>query len=321
MAAKKQDLADLGTGRWDDVRIFLAAHRHGSLGAAAQRLGIDTTTVSRRLAVFEQDLGLRLFERTRDGLSPTHAAERILDAAEGMEAAHARLVRESSQQPAAPEGTVRVSVAPGLADTFIAPRLVRLRARHPRLSIELDASVRPRDLSRHEADLAVRSMAPQGADLLVTKLVSARWIVAASPQLVKDLGRISSWNDTPWVAWDRDLTSLPPARWLAKHAPRAPIALRTSHFSAQLRAVESGLGVALFPIPYVRAHGLAPVRFAPALEPTTESWPVDDLWLVVHRALRDVPRVDAVWTFLSEELREPANAPTPSISRRRRRGG
>jgi len=289
--------------RWDDVRIFLEIHRRGTLAAAATRLGLDTSTVSRRLAALEHDLGMRLFDRTRGGLLPAPAAERVLAAAEAMEAAHARLTRDALDVETAAEGVVRVSTAPGIASTFIAPALVRLRKRYPRLAIELDAVVQPRDLTRREADLAVRSVRSQGADLVTTRLVTARWIAATSPKLARKLDGLADWNDAAWIAWDRDLESMAPARWVTAHVRAASIALRTSDFGSQLAAAAAGLGVALAPVPFATRLGLEPVRYAASLATTAERWPSDDLWLVGHRALRDLPRIAAVWEFLTEELR------------------
>jgi DNA-binding transcriptional LysR family regulator len=308
MAAELQDRsgADAAAARWDDIRIFLAAHRQGSLGGAALKLALDTSTVSRRLTALEESLGKRLFERTREGLSPTHAAEQILLAAEAMEAAHGRLTRDISDVEAEAEGVVRVSVAPGMADTFIAPALARLRQRHPKIAIELDASTAPRDLTRHEADIALRSVAPRGSELVVTKIATARWIAAAAPSFLEGCGKLASWSDVPWITWDRDLASFGPAAWLKKHAPKADVALRTSHFSSQLAAVQAGLGVALVAEPYLEGRGLVPVRYSPALAESAAAWPNDDLWLVGHRALRDVPRISVVWNFFAEEMRRVA---------------
>jgi DNA-binding transcriptional LysR family regulator len=297
--------------RWDDVRIFLAIHRQGTLAAAAARLGLDTSTVSRRLAALEQALGARLFDRTREGLAPARAAEQVLAAAEAMEAAHARLTRDASEVEAAAEGVVRVSSAPGMSSVFLAPLVGKLRRRHPRISIELDAAVRPRDLTRHEADLALRTVRSQGADLVTTRLLTTRWVAAASPALARRLGALAAWDDVPWIGWDRDLASLPYARWLAQHVPRADVALRTSDFLAQLAAAASGLGAVLAPIPYLDRAKLVPLRYAAALRPSAEAWHEDELWIVGHRALRDVPRVAAVWTFLIEELRAPSGGAAP----------
>ena len=293
-------MANLQDIRWDDIRIFLAVHRRKTLAAAATRLGLDTSTVSRRLAALEADLGERLFERTREGLHPARAAERVLAAAEAMEAAHARLARDASDIEHLAEGVVRISTAPGLSSTFISPALPRLRKLYPRISIELDAQVAPRDLTRHEADLALRSIRSQGAELVTTKLVTAPWVAAASPRVASKLGTIRDWTAAAWVQWDRDLASFGPARWIAQHVPAAAIALRTSDFPAQLAAVRAGLGLMLAPVPYLEPWNLVAVEFVSSLP---HDWPSDDLWLVGHRALREVPRVAAVWEFLAEELR------------------
>lgn len=294
--------------KWDDVRVFLAVYREKSLSSAAKRLGVDTSTVSRRVAALEAALGGALFERTREGLTSTRAAERVLPAAEAMELAQARLTRDASDTENLAEGRVRISVAPGLADIFIAPALVRLRARHPGLAIELDASVRPVDLTRREADLALRSVKPAGADLVVTKLGTAQWHVAGAPSLAKKLGVLRAWTDAPWIGWDRDLASFAPARWLAERAPKADIALRTSHFSSQLSAARAGLGLVLVPEAFARVLGLDLVRLSKTLAAEAATSPTDTLWLVGHRLLRDVPRIAAVWTFLAEEIRTSAFA-------------
>jgi DNA-binding transcriptional LysR family regulator len=293
-------MANLQDVRWDDIRIFLAVHRQHTLAAAAVRLGLDTSTVSRRLAALETDLGERLFERTREGLVPARAAEHVLAAAEAMEAAHARLTRDASDVERLAEGVVRVSTAPGFSSVFIAPALPRLRKKYPRLVIELDSHIQARDLTRHEADIAVRSVRSTGAELVTTKIGTAEWIPAASPKLAAKLGKITDWGDAAWIQWDRDLASFAPARWVAQHVPVAAIALRTSDFPAQLAAARAGLGLMLTPVPYLAPANLIAVPYAPAL---ATAWPSDDLWLVGHRALRDVPRVAAVWEFLAEELR------------------
>ncbi len=300
MVAKKQDDSE---GRWDDVRIFLAAFRLRSLGAAAVRLGVDTSTVSRRLTALEGALGAQLFDRGREGLVPRRAAEILLPSAEAMEAAHARLTRDASGKELTAEGVVRVSAAPGIMETFVAPALVRLRARHPGLTLELDASARVVDLTRHEAELALRSTKPQGAELVMTKVASATWVPVASPARVKELGVVQSWADLAWIVWDRELASFAPSRWQAQHAGKAPIALRTSHAGSQMAALRAGGGVALVPNLYAAAYGLERVRHSKRLNESVAQLPVDDLWLVAHRTMRGVARVDAVWDFIVAEVR------------------
>lgn len=281
--------------------MFLAVYRAGSLGQAALRLALDTSTVSRRLSAFEEGLAVRLFDRARDGIVPTHAANGLLSAAEAMEAAHARLAREASDVDAVVQGVVRLSLPPGLADAFVAPALPRLLRQHPKLRVELDASARVLDLARHETDLALRSIRPESAQLIALKLLAKhRWVIACAPALAAELGKVRDWNEPPWIGWDRDLANFAPARWLNKYAPNAALVLRTSHFASQLSAAQAGLGVALVPEFDRRQRGLAELGYVRALAPSVAALPTDDLWLVCHQSLRDLPRVDAVWRFLRE---------------------
>ena len=295
-----QDPAD---ARWDDVRIFLAAYRLRSLGMAAARLGVDTSTVSRRLTAFEDHLGVRLFERTREGLLITRAAEHAFAAAEAMETAHAQLARDASDVETAAEGTVRLTVDPGVAEAIVAPALVRLRAAHPRVDIELDASPLPRDLSRREADLALRTTKVTGADLVMSKITTQRWLALGGRDLVDRLGTLAAWTDAPWITWDRDMTGFAPAQWVARHAAKAPVPLRTSHFASQIAAAEAGLGLALIPPIFAELRKLYPVKLKRALHAAADEWPTSEMWLVSHRIVRHVPRVAAVWSFLLDTLR------------------
>ncbi|MBC8067895.1 MAG: LysR family transcriptional regulator [Deltaproteobacteria bacterium] len=282
------------------MRIFLAAHRLRNLGAAARRLGLDISTMSRRLTAFEESIGVRLFERGRHGLAPTPAADAVLVAAEAMEVAHGHLGRQARAFDRAPEGVVRISVPPGLADTFLVPALSVLRERFAGIVIELETSIRVVDLARHEADLALRSIRPTAAELVPRKLMTARSMPLTSPALVRTLGVIRDWNDAPWVTADQDLASLAVSRWVAKHVARERIVLRTSHWGSQIAAAVAGVAVALLPVPYVTVRELAIVRHARSLDGDIESLPVDDLWLVGHRAQREIPRIAAVWEVLVE---------------------
>jgi DNA-binding transcriptional LysR family regulator len=290
-------------GRWDDVKIFLAAYRLSSLGMAATRLGVDTSTVSRRVAAFEEHLNVRLFQRSREGLLRTRAAEQMFEAAEAMEAAHARLSRDASDVEQKAEGRVRLTVDPGTAENFVVPALPRFRARYPRVEIELDASPLPRDLARREADLALRSTKIVGSDLVATKVAAEPWIALGSAKLVAELGDLASWDSAPWVTWEKDMSSYPAARWVAYHAGNAPTPLRTNHFASQIAAVQAGLGLALLPAPYAKLRRLVSARATKRLAASSQDWPRSEVWLVGHRVLRDVPRVAVVWSFLAAEMR------------------
>jgi DNA-binding transcriptional LysR family regulator len=298
--------------RWDDIPLFLALYRERNLTAAARRLGLDASTASRRLTSLEAETRTRLFDRTRLGLAPTEAAEQMLAAAEEMERASHKLAGAAQLHEVGVEGVVRVSVIPGIADAYLAPRLHRLLARHPRLRVELDVRVQVTDLTRREADLAIRSIRPQSGELVMKKLATARWLAMASVERARELRTLQRWDDAPWITWGDDLAHIPTARWVAKYASASPPVLQTSSVVSLVGAVKSGLGVALLDEYTPRVHeGLAPVRYARALAASAAEWPVDDLWLVGHAALRDTPRVAAVWDFLVEVVEEVVAGATP----------
>jgi DNA-binding transcriptional LysR family regulator len=290
--------------RWDDVRLFLALYRERTLAGAAVIIGLDPSTLSRRLAALEESLATRLFDRTREGLVPSQGAELLLPAAEEMAAAHARFSRDAAGFEREAEGTVRLSVPPGLAEWFVVPALVRLRARYPRICVELDASIQFVDLTRREADLALRTRRPQSGDLISVKLGERRWMPMMTATRANKRRSTKDWESLPWIGWGDDMEGFPPARWLAKHVPRSAIVLRTSHYSTQVSAVAAGLGVALLPPVIARMAAVVPVRYATTLVPSLDELPGSETWLVGHRALRAVPRVAAVWAFLVEEFRQ-----------------
>lgn len=304
---------------WDDIRLFLALHRARTLAAAAKVTGLDSSTLSRRLAALEDAFGTKLFDRTRTGLVPTSAAELLLDDAEKMAEAYSRLARDASSLERSPEGRVRLSVPPGLAEAFVAPSLTKLRRDYPRIQIDLDVSLQFADLTRREADLAIRTRRPQAGDLISVRLGARRWVPMVSKREVRRIGVAKEWGALRWITWGEDLASFPPAQWVATHVPDTSIVLRTSHITTQVAAVRAGLGAALLPPSYARVSAVVPVRSSPALGLAVEELPTNETWLLGHRVLRFVPRVAAVWSFLVREFAgfEPAPVAGGTVRRRR----
>jgi DNA-binding transcriptional LysR family regulator len=288
--------------RWDDVRLFLALCRARTVASAAGTLGVDASTASRRLATLEEELGAVLFDRNREGITPTEAAENLMPVAEEIEAGMMRFANAAQGLEREASGLVRVACAPDVAVVLLLPLFKELLARHPALRIEVEESTTPLDLTRREADLAVRVVRPVRGDLVVTRLMQAQWVLAASPELAASVGKLRKWGDVPWISWTENNAHAPQPRWLAKHAREIEPIFRTDSFAVQLAAAAAGLGVVLVPEPSAAYHGLSRVKVAPALNEAAEDWPVSDLFLVAHRALREVPRVRVVWDLLVERL-------------------
>ncbi len=186
--------------------------------------------------------------------------------------------------------------------SYVAPALTRLLARHPRLRVELDASIGYSDLSRREADIALRTSRPEAGDLVAVKLMERRASVLGAPGYVRSLGTLARAADARWLTWGHDLAHLPDARWISERVPEDAIALRSSSINALLSAAEAGLGLLLLSDRFTVVRPLVAARLAPGLGAERASLPPVQLWLVGHRALRDVPRIAAVWRFIVEEV-------------------
>jgi len=286
---------------WDDVRLFLALCRANTVGVAARALGVDASTVSRRLVLLEESLKATLFDRGRDGIAPTKAAEDLLPVAEEIEAVIARFTSAAEGLEREISGPVRITCPADVADVIVAPVVRELQARHPALRFELEPGEAVLDLTRREADLALRTVRPSSGDLIVTRLTTMTWVVAGEPALVHALGALRRWQDAPWVGWGERLRGIGPARWYASHVGTEPV-VRSDSLAVQIATVRAGIGVALIPEPSSSHYGLVPVVLAPKLRASAAAWPTDELYLVTHRALRDVPRVHAVWSALVERF-------------------
>lgn len=288
---------------WDDVRLFLALCRARTVGDAAAALGVDASTVSRRLAALELVVGAALFERGRSGVRRTEAAEALMPVAEEIEGAMTRFTGAAEGLDRAVTGSVRVTCPSDVAEALVVPLLHDLLARHPALRIAIDAREQLLDLGRREADIALRVVRPARGDLVVTRLRAVRWVLATTPAHARALGTLTAWSDVGWIACDR-MSGVGPARWLSTHAPGLDPLLRSDSLTIQIAGVRAGLGCALLPELGLAHYGLVPVPLGAALRRESSTWPADELFLVTHRALRDVPRVRAVWDQLVAHLGE-----------------
>jgi DNA-binding transcriptional LysR family regulator len=315
MAAKTQHGPNPDLFDWDDARVLLALFRKRTLRGAAQSLKVNASTIGRRLDALEQSLDARLFDRTLDGVQPTAAAEKLLPHAENLEHAALGLVSAAEGFEREPEGVVRISCVPGVADHFVAPALARLIDRYPGLRIELDSSIAYADLTRREADIALRTNRPSSGDLIALKLMEERDSVLGSQAYVRELAAVKKWTDARWLGWGHDLALLPTSCWLAERVPETAVVLRSSSINALLSAAESGLGLVLLSKVFGQVRPLFEASLAPPLAREAATLPTLELWLVGHRALREVPRVAAVWDSIATEF---ARAHGHSSARRRK---
>ncbi len=277
---------------WNDHRLVLAVARAGSLTAAAKALGVDHSTVFRRLAALEARLGLPLFERGPGGVyTPTGAGTHASAAAERMEDAALGLARDLAGQDRRLAGRLSITCSETLAFRLLTPWVGRFRAEHPGIVVEIVVDSRVLNLSRREADVALRVARPREGDLWGRKLADVAWTaygasshLAAGPPLAgpQDLAA------HPLIGWEEATTGVNAARWLAEIVPPEAVVYRTGSLVNQMVAARAGLGLALLPC-YLGdpEPGLARALPEPIADLSRE------MWIVTHRDLRNTARIRA----------------------------
>lgn len=281
---------------WDDLRFVLAIARSGNLRAAAASLGVNHSTMFRRLNAAEAALGAKLFERLASGYRPTDAGLRLIEAAERIETETLALDRELTGRDTRLTGTLRVTASETLAFGMLTGEIARFRERHPGIVVELLVDNRVLDLSRREADIALRATRPTQGDLFGRKLADVRWCFygaagAAGPKSRRDLARQTI------IRWAEASQPTKAAAWLAANVPDAPAGYRTGSLVNQFMAARAGMGLALLPCYLGDADdGLVRV-LAPLPDLVTE------LWLVTHRSLKDTARIRAFMEVVGDGLK------------------
>jgi DNA-binding transcriptional LysR family regulator len=284
---------------WDDARHFLAIHRKGSLSAAARQLGVNQSTVGRRLIALEEELGAKLFLRTREGYRIAPAGERLLPHAERMEDEATAISREITGQVATLSGTVRVTTADLFGARIIAPLLVRFHERYPDIDLELDADNRLRSLSKREADMAIRIGGQLETGVAVRKLGEFSNSAYASKDYIARRGRPrdDDWAGHDFIGFSDPLIRMGESRWIEERAVKGRVVMRTINTLGMLTAAVAGLGIAVLPC-YAGDPEADLVRLVPPSKCVQHS-----MWLVVHEDMRHAARIRAISDFLAEGIR------------------
>lgn len=285
---------------WDDLKHFLAVARHGSTLAAAKALGVSQSTVHRRLIALEKSLGRQLVKRHATGYRLTELGEQLRPDAERVETAITALERHLAASETELAGTIKVTCPEPLVYRIARSQLLDLfRARYPRLNVEFVMSDRYLDLSKGEADVAIRAGEMVDETLFGRKISDSPWAVYGSRSYVERHGRperIEDLNRHSLIGFDGALSDHRAARWLRKVAPDAKIVARNNSIPGLVYAVKSGLGLAPLPVALVGSE----IQLTRVLGPIPElatSW-----YLLTHPDLRRTPRVRAFFDFLIERL-------------------
>ncbi len=270
----------------DDLRLIRAIGAAGSLAGAARALKIDHSTAFRRLAAVEARLGVKLFERARDGYTPTAACEAALVTAAAILDDLAAFERRLAGEDLRPAGVVRLTTTDTLVD-LVLPALAEIRRAHPDILVELVVANSFLTLTKRDADIALRPAAAAPEQLVGRRLAAVATAPYASPAYLSEHGE-AELSRHHWIGFDESLGHLRSARWLAATVPAVQIVLRTDSLLGLRSAARSGIGAAAIPC-YLGDADPALRRLAPPL-PELEV----PLWLLTHPDLRRVARIRAV---------------------------
>jgi DNA-binding transcriptional LysR family regulator len=286
---------------WDDLRIFLAVLRGGSIIAAARYTGLDHSTVTRRITKLEERIGQILLHRSPAGVTPTEAGSLLAQHAERIaeEIAAARTLLDAREEQVS--GTVRLATPEAFGLFLVAPAVEQLYRRHPNLQLELMPESRSVSLSRREADMAVVLTQPPRGQLVARRLVDYRLGLYASQDYLdrtEALTDIAALRGHPLVWYIDEMIDLPELRFLDQIAGGSSSVFRSSSIAAQQAAVAGGLGYGV--LHAFSADGDPRLRrvLADAVE-VKRSY-----WLIFPRQAQRVPRVRAVAEFLSALIQQ-----------------
>jgi DNA-binding transcriptional LysR family regulator len=280
---------------WDDLRFFLAAVRGGSLARAAQELGVNHTTVGRRLDALQRQLGTVLLQQTPDGLALTLAGESIKAMCERIEADTIEVERRAAGKDRAAAGLVRITSTETFAARFVIPATQQLRRRHPEIEIEVIPDYRRLDLVRRQADIALRNVKPEEPGLIARRVAKFGFAQYASDDYLKRhpkprRGEGLSGHDLIVWAYMRPSRS----QFMGESTDGARIAFRSNSTNALVWAAICGFGIASLPC-YLADPEPRLLRIWPDVPPL-----MDSLWLIYHEDLRRAGRIMAVAQAIAE---------------------
>ncbi len=296
---------------WGDLPVLLALSRCDTMTAAAKTLGINQTTVARRIDALEETLGVQLVERRRDGISLTEEGIASARAAEQMEGVAIALERALVGGSARLAGTVRITTADMIAVGH--PDLFSSFARKfPDIELEVVTGYAVQSLARREADVAIRLTPKPAEHLFGRKLGRLEYGVYGSSALVAEVGRRTRLDRYPWLGWTKEVGARGTEAWMKEHVPDAKIIGRHDTALPMHAAAADGAGLLLMPCVYGDAHP----------ELVRLRGPIDglgyDLWVLTHEDLARTARVRAFLRHVGEYFDERRGALSGRGTKRRR---
>lgn len=280
--------------QWDDLRMFLAIARTGTLSGAAKQLGVNHSTVFRRINGFEDGLGVRLFERLGTGYALTIAGEEMRASAERVEREIDRLDRRITGQDLRLEGTLVVTTTDTVVENMLGPYLAAFKQAYPGITLDLVLDNQHINLSKRQADVAVRPTMSPPETLVGRRIAGLAFAPYAAKTYMK--GRALDLAALDWLAVDDSLAHLAADKWFRKTLPGAHVAMRTNSLLGILHGCEAGMGAALLPC-FMGDTRKKMLRLGSIIPQAASAF-----WLLTHEDLRHTAQVRAFMDFMGDAL-------------------
>lgn len=292
---------------WDDWRVVDAIAETGTTSGAAQALGLNQSTVFRRITQLEEDLGVRLFDRDKRGFRLSVQGEAILPDLRRLRETTTDIERRVSGLDERLAGEVRVSVNITIVRYLLGAKLPVFRAANPDITVHLDLTDRLANIKEREADLAIRGHNDPDPDLFGRRLMRLSYAVyASSGRADLDLQSRAFMKDLTlldWILWTGDLLKTAPGQWMRQNLGNVAPVITATEVETTAYLAESGLGCCLLPrFLGDRHHGLTAISDTiPGL--------YTEMWVLTHEDLRKTARVSALLKFIANGLGQAAELP------------
>lgn len=283
---------------WDDIRFFLAVARRGSITAAARDLGVNHSTVSRRIAAFEDSLGVRLFDRLATGYALTPAGQEMVPSAQRMEEEALGLDRRLYGRDTELSGLLRVTTAGTFVNPFLMEQVGRFLVEYPGIDIEMVVSSDLANLHAREVDVAIRATMNPPETLVGRRIGRLTATLYARSDFVApgEPGAANSAGAPDVIAYLEGARDYTTASWFRDTYPTARVRLRLNNIEAAYEAILAGVGIGMLPCHMgdidPRLRRLPPYHLEP----------VFDLWLLTHADLRRTAKVRAFINFMANAI-------------------
>jgi DNA-binding transcriptional LysR family regulator len=274
---------------WDDVRFVLALSRNGSIRKAAKALGVNHTTVARRISAFEKRLSARLVEKTPSAYVLTASGRIICSAAEEMESILTGAQRRVEGADTELSGDVHIHI-PDIFDEWISEKLAAFSKQHPKLNLLITNTISRANLAQRETDIALRFSQSPPEDMVGRKVCSLP--VALYTAIDFEIDPLIELASYPWVRWDKPYINTPPEQVAEKMSSLSSTTLHVTTYHSMTNLIRHGAGIGILS-PWFADEDSRLKRISPNIDDGEM-----DVWMLIHPDLRGVKRIKAITDML-----------------------